>query len=171
MATMSAQQRDIRFSRSEVRTATGLSDTQTRLHLERLCAMEYLLTHRGQRGQSFEYELLHDQAPELDAKHLPGLIDTAALQNLSASASASMPQSTATNPSSWGEQGQFVASSSAHRGANGVGSQTAKSARIPHESSLPADLPIQTLKPRATPVRDLQASYTHASAQQPALAA
>jgi DNA primase len=164
MATLAAQQRDIRFSRFEVRAALSVSEKQIRVHLDRLAEMEYILTHRGQRGQSFEYELLHDQAPELDAKHLPGLIDVADLQNA------------ATNPSSGGELGQFVASSCAHRGSNVVGSQSKKSARSPHETSLPADMPLQTLKPRATPVQDLQASYpqvayTHTPANHTALAA
>jgi DNA primase len=167
MVTLAAQQRDIRFSRFEVRAQLSVSEKQIRVHLDRLTEMEYILVHRGQRGQSFEYELLHDQAPEIDAKHLPGLIDTAALQNLS----ASVLQSTATNPSSGGEQGQFVASSCAHRGANGVGRSTEKTSYSPHESSVSSDLPLQSLKPRATPVQRAQVSYTHASDQQPALAA
>lgn len=53
---------DFRFSRRSLRAATGLSDTQLRLHLQRLTELEYLLVHRGQRGQSFEYELLYDGA-------------------------------------------------------------------------------------------------------------
>jgi hypothetical protein len=37
-----------------VRQATALSDTQARIHPERLIAMDYVLLHRGTRGQSFE---------------------------------------------------------------------------------------------------------------------
>jgi DNA primase len=155
MATLASQQRDIRFSRSEVRSATGLSDTQARLHLERLCAMEYLLTHRGQRGQSFEYELLHDQAPELDAKHLPGLIDTAALQ--------ATPESTPTNASSRGENTQFAPPTRPQNVPIAATSRIDKTAHSPHESSLPPDLPIQTLKPRATPAREAHTSYPQVS--------
>jgi DNA primase len=151
MATLAAQQRDIRFSRFEVRAILSVSEKQIRVHLDRLAEMEYILTHRGQRGQSFEYELLHDQAPELDAKHLPGLIDVADLQNL--------PESTSTNPSSGGELSQFVASSCGHRGANVVGSQSKKSARSPHESSVSSDLPIKFAETRATPIHDLHAPY------------
>ena len=36
----------------------GWGDTQLRIHLARLVELEYLLVHRGGRGQSFEYELL-----------------------------------------------------------------------------------------------------------------
>jgi DNA primase len=154
MATLAAQQRDIRFSRSEVRTATGLSDTQARVHLERLCAMEYLLTHRGQRGQSFEYELLHDQPPELDTPHLSGLIDITDLQT------------TSTNPSSRGEATQFAPPTRPQNVPSAVGSRIDKTSRNPHESSVPTDAPLQIVKPRATPSRDAHTSYT-----QPALAA
>jgi DNA primase len=148
MATLASQQRDIRFSRSEVRTATGLSDTQARLHLERLCAMEYLLTHRGMRGQSFEYELLHDQAPTQDESHLSGLIDVTALQT------------TTTNPSSRGTDAQFAPPTRPQNAPNAVGSRSDKIAHSPHEISLPADLPLQAVKARATPSRDAQSSYT-----------
>lgn len=152
MATLASQQRDVRFSRSEVRTATGLSDTQARLHLERLCAMEYLLTHRGQRGQSFEYELLHDQPPELDGQpHLCGLINITDLQT------------TSTNQSSRGADTQFAPPTRPQNGLNAVGSRTDKSACSPHESSLLVDAPLQIVKPRATPRRDLQSSYPQVS--------
>jgi DNA primase len=159
MATLSAQQRDIRFSRSEVRTATGLSDTQARLHLERLCAMEYLLTHRGQRGQSFEYELLHDQPPESDAPHLCGLIDISDLQ------------STPTNPSSRGSDAQFAPPTRPINGVNAVGSRPDKSARRAHETSLPDDLAIKVAQTRATPSRDVQSSYTQTRTSSTSLAA
>lgn len=165
MATLASQQRDIRFSRSEVRTATGLSDTQARLHLERLCAMEYLLTHRGMRGQSFEYELLHDQPPELDAKHLPGLIDVTDLQSNS--------ESSATNPSSRGVDAQFAPPTRPQNAPNAVTSRADKPAHSPHPSSVSSDLALALRKPRATPSRDAQMSYTQASSAttQPALAA
>lgn len=76
----SIEPRAVRFSRAEVRRAAGASDTQCRLHLERLTAMEYLLVHRGMRGQSFEYELLFDGEPTEHRPRLAGLIDVAALQ-------------------------------------------------------------------------------------------
>ena len=108
------QRADFRFSRKPVRDATGLSDTQLRLHLERLVQMEYLLVHRGQRGQSFEYELLYDGAGENERVCLPGLID---LDTLKAAAGAT------TAASSRGETGQFAGSSRPQRGADAVGSR------------------------------------------------
>jgi energy-coupling factor transporter ATP-binding protein EcfA2 len=49
----------VRFTRREVRAEAGMTDTALRVHLERLVTLEYLLVHRGQRGQSFVYELLY----------------------------------------------------------------------------------------------------------------
>jgi DNA primase len=69
---------EVRFSRKEVRDATGWSDTQLRVHLGRLTELEYLLVHRGARGQSFEYELLYDGDGALEP-HLSGLIDIATM--------------------------------------------------------------------------------------------
>jgi hypothetical protein len=66
---------EYRFSRREARDYTGLSDTQLRVHLDRLVALEYLLVHRGMRGQSFVYELLFDGPDQTEAPHLSGLID------------------------------------------------------------------------------------------------
>jgi len=70
----------VRFSRREVRGWTGQSDTQARAHLDRLVELEYLLTHRGKRGQSFEYELIYD-GDGGGASHLAGLIDTTTIRS------------------------------------------------------------------------------------------
>ena len=52
---------DFRFSRREVRQRIGWGDTQLRVHLGRLEELEYLLVHRGGRGQSFVYELVFER--------------------------------------------------------------------------------------------------------------
>jgi hypothetical protein len=70
---------DYRFSRRSVREATCWSDTPLKIHLGRLAEMEYLLVHRGGRGQSFEYELLYRGEGEEGAPFLMGLIDAARL--------------------------------------------------------------------------------------------
>jgi len=67
---------DYRFSRRQVREYTRWGDTQLKIHLSRLTELEYLLVHRGGRGQSFEYELLFDGETNTDAPHASGLIDT-----------------------------------------------------------------------------------------------
>ena len=69
-----------RFSRRQVREHSKWGDTQLKIHLARLVELEYLLVHRGGRGQSFEYELLYDGAAHADAAHISGLIDVEALR-------------------------------------------------------------------------------------------
>jgi DNA primase catalytic core len=66
---------DYRFSRREVRAVTGWGDTQLRLHLGRLEELEYLLAHRGGRGQSFVYELAFAVEGDGCKPVMAGLID------------------------------------------------------------------------------------------------
>jgi len=69
---------DYRFSRRSLRETTRWGDTQLKIHLARLVELEYLLVHRGGRGQSFEYELVFDGEIAGDARHASGLIDVEA---------------------------------------------------------------------------------------------
>jgi hypothetical protein len=71
---------DYRFSRRDVRDFTGWGNTQLKVHLKRLKELEYLLVHRGGRGQSFVYELLHGLPAEPGPKFLAGLIDVEQLR-------------------------------------------------------------------------------------------
>jgi DNA primase catalytic core len=66
---------DYRFSRRDVRAWTGWGDTQLKIHLHRLEEMEYLLIHRGGRGQSFVYELMFAVESGSGRPMLGGLID------------------------------------------------------------------------------------------------
>jgi DNA primase catalytic core len=72
------RQADVRFTRKELRAATGWGDTQLRVHLDRLLSLEYLLAHRSGAGGRFAYELLYDGDVAGDV-HLSGLIDAAHL--------------------------------------------------------------------------------------------
>jgi hypothetical protein len=71
---------DYRFSRRDVREVTGWGDTQLKIHLHRLEEMEYLLVHRGGRGQSFVYELVFARHADSGRPMLPGLIEVEALE-------------------------------------------------------------------------------------------
>jgi DNA primase catalytic core len=74
--------RDIRFTRREVREATAWGDTQLKLHLSRLDALEYVLVRR--EGPRFVYELLWDGEGAEDEGGAPfvmGLIDVERLRN------------------------------------------------------------------------------------------
>jgi len=67
---------DYRFRRRNVLDATRWSYDQVRVHISRLVELEYLLVHRGSRGQQFVYELIFDGHMEAEEPHLNGLIDT-----------------------------------------------------------------------------------------------
>lgn len=69
------KQSDYRFSRKMVRDYSGVSDFQVKKHLSRLEDLEYVLIHKGKRGQSFEYELLYHGEGDDQPRFLMGLID------------------------------------------------------------------------------------------------
>jgi DNA primase len=69
---------DVRFTRAQLRGASNFGDTQLKIHLARLVELEYLVTHRAERGQGFAYELLFD-GDAAASVHLSGLIDVRSL--------------------------------------------------------------------------------------------
>jgi DNA primase len=72
---------DFRFSRKLVRDFTGWSDFQIKVHIWKLEELEYLLIHRGGRGQSFVYELLYDGKGKSGEHFMMGLMDAAQLRS------------------------------------------------------------------------------------------
>ena len=68
-------QNDHRFTRKEVRDHSGWGNTQLKVHIKRLEEMEYLLIHRGSRGQSFIYELLYSGEGESGQRFQQGLLN------------------------------------------------------------------------------------------------
>jgi len=68
-----------RFTRRDVREYCGWSDFQVKMHMRKLEELEYVLVHRGGRGQSFVYEFLYEGGGKDGKPHLMGLIDVAAL--------------------------------------------------------------------------------------------
>jgi energy-coupling factor transporter ATP-binding protein EcfA2 len=79
MAAENLEQRLTLFSRRELREKTGWSETQTRLHLERLLELEYLTVRGGRNGVALKYELLTDAEEMPDAYHV-GLLDIETLK-------------------------------------------------------------------------------------------
>jgi hypothetical protein len=120
---------EYRFSRREAREYTGLSDTQLRVHLDRLVELEYLLVHRGMRGQSFVYELLFDGPAMNEAPHLSGLIDVS------------------TMASSRGSGVEVAGSTRVDRGLNAGTSRGLESSAKPANTA-PSDDPLQNLRER-----------------------
>ncbi len=109
---------DVRFSRRDVRLATGWTDFQVRIHLDRLVSLEYVLVHRGARGQSFVYELLYDGQGKEGEPFVIGLADVDAIAKARGIALPKVPDlgsPASTTPTSRGEEGYFEGSSSPHR--------------------------------------------------------
>lgn len=122
---------EVRFTRRDVRAWTGWGDTQLRVHLTRLHELEYLVAHRGMRGQSFEYELAFDGDTGAEAPHLVGLIDADEL---------AQPTTTETTmKSSRGASSQFAAPSRGQNGPNAGPSRASPSADKPALARLAAD--------------------------------
>jgi DNA primase catalytic core len=69
-----------RFLLRQVREWTGWGQTQLRLHLARLVDLEYVVVHRGGRGQTFVYELVYEGGGEDGRRFLPKLIDVESLE-------------------------------------------------------------------------------------------
>ena len=116
-----ARTSDVRFTRKEVRDATGWSDTQLRLHLDRLADLEYLLAHREGAGGKFVYELVYDGTCD-EKPHLSGLIDIASMSTTAKSRGADGEVA----PRSRGDSGPLAGGS-----REGQPSQTPALARIP----------------------------------------
>jgi post-segregation antitoxin (ccd killing protein) len=79
-AARGIQRSEYRFSQREAREHTGWSAGQVKLHLKKLAELEYVLSHRGGRGQSFVYELLYNGEGADGRPFLLGLLDTRALR-------------------------------------------------------------------------------------------
>jgi len=72
---------DFHFTRRHLREKVGWGDTQLKVHLARLVELEYVLVHRGGRGQSFVYELLYEGQGKDGARFVPGLVDVEKLKH------------------------------------------------------------------------------------------
>ena len=68
------------FTRREVREYTGWSDTQLKVHLDRLADMEYLLVRHGQNGRRYVYELVYQGQGRDGSRFALGLLDVEALR-------------------------------------------------------------------------------------------
>jgi hypothetical protein len=69
------QASEVRFTARLAREHCGLSYEQTRVHLERLEKLEYVLIHRASQGKSYSYELVYDGRGKDGHKFLVGLLN------------------------------------------------------------------------------------------------
>ena len=124
---------DVQFTRRTVRGVLGLSDTQLRVHLDRLVQLEYVLPHAGKQGQLYSYSLRFDGDAETSAPQLAGL-------GVSES-EESEPTSRGAEPTSRGSDPNFAPPSRGVRGGIAAPSRGAESPRKPKQdkaSSVPA---------------------------------
>jgi DNA primase len=142
-----------RFSRRELREYTSLSDTQLRVHLERLVSLEYLLVHRGLRGQSFVYELLFDGEAGSEAPHLCGLIDVTMIATTTASSRGSDPH--------------LAQVSRGDRGPIAGGARASESIATPGNSGTPDDPPENPHELRLLRPNGREASYVSTATATP----
>jgi DNA primase len=108
---------DFRFSRKDVRAWTHWGDSVLKKHLTRLEDMEYLLVHRGGRGQSFVYELLFVPSENGSNPQLPGLIH---VYNLKKSRSEDQKSRPSHRQVTGVSRGGHAAESRANTAPNGV---------------------------------------------------
>jgi DNA primase catalytic core len=116
--------RDYRFSRKALLEKMGWTYDQVRVHLQRLIDHEYVLVHRGGRGQSFDYELLYQGEGEADQPFLMGLIDSERLKN------------TTTTISLGGKDIGIGVALGGHRGPSGASVGMSKNAKNTEKNSI-----------------------------------
>ena len=78
---------DVHFTRRTVRDFTGWTDFQVRAHLAQLESLEYVIAHRGARGQLYVYALLYHEERDrrgttdrASPRFLMGLLDSETLR-------------------------------------------------------------------------------------------
>jgi len=116
------------FTRRQVREWSGWSNTQVKVHLDRLEEFEYILPHRGTRGASYEYELLFDGDPGSERPQLVGLIESEKLGYDAKFAGAEE-----------GFAGQNPKNTPSKRGQNGPETAPLRSGQIAPEASQQAE--------------------------------
>ena len=112
---------ECRFTRKDIRAYTNWTDFQVRMHLDRLVSLEYVLVHRGGRGQSFVYELIYDGKGQNGSPFLMGLIDTEQLKKCNGHRYDKKFE---------GQNGQFEGSSSPQRAPIEHGVRTAETVAV-----------------------------------------
>ena len=133
---------DVQFTRRTVRAHLGLSDTQLRVHLDRLVQLEYVLPHAGKQGQLYSYSLRFDGDAEASGPQLAGLGVTETEE--------SEPTSRGVEPTSRGSKDNFAGGSRGLRGGIAAPSRGAETTRKPKQdkaSSVPGA--VVAAKPRS----------------------
>lgn len=141
------KQSDYRFSRKQVREHTAWGNTQIRVHMDRLVEMEYLLVHKGGRGQQFVYELLYQGEGEQGNLFVQGLINPQTL-----------PENTHTTTSSRGIEPKFAG---VKRPQNAPQTATVHTTQAQEIQGLTSEITQTAQKARNTPNKQIVTSFNH----------
>ncbi len=129
----------VRFTRRTVRSALGVSDTQLRVHLERLVSLEYVRSHSGQNGSLYTYSLAFDGHSDSEAPQLMGLASP-----------ESAPTLRGKSTTSRGSSPNLAGTLRVPRGPLAAPSRRSESAENPSEIALDAAIaPVATQKARS----------------------
>lgn len=127
----------VRFTRRGVRAQLGLSDTQLRVHLDRLVQLDYVALHGGKPGQRFAYSLLFDGDADSDAPQAMGLNDATSIQT----SRGESPTSRGKTATSRGESANLAGGSRPGRGGVAGGSRGVRTSLKPKSVKASSDLP------------------------------
>ncbi len=135
----------VRFTRRTVRAHLGLSDTQLRVHLDRLVQLDYVAVHGGKIGQRFAYSLLFDGDVEHDGPQAMGISEAVSPET--------MPTSRGKTPTSRGETLNLAGGSRPGRGGVAATSRGAEYAKHTEKIALDhANAPVAVEKARSRKV-------------------
>ncbi len=122
-ATASGMERGaVQFTRRTVRAHLGLSDTQLRVHLDRLVQLDYVLAHAGKQGQLYAYSLRFDGDADAGQAQLAGI-------GMALTEPAAAPTSRGKASTSRGSDPNFAGGSRGLRGGVAAPSRGAEIAR------------------------------------------
>lgn len=141
---------DVQFTRRTVRRVLGLSDTQLRVHLDRLVTLDYVAVHGGKMGQRFAYSLLFDGDTDTDSPQLIGLVGAESAQT-----SRGKPAT------SRGSEANLAGRLRGGRGPVAVGSRGAETARKSKpDAASSVSAPALAAKPRSRTLNGHSAAVT-----------
>jgi DNA-binding transcriptional ArsR family regulator len=148
----------VRFSRRELREATGVGDTQLRLHLERLIELEYVLARRDGAGGRFVYELVYDGQGQGGRPFVPGLIDVERLR-----AMATTREVAGVNAEVAAASDEVAGRLRADRGPVAGGSRGGEIAETPRQTGDSSESASKATKPHSKSGNGEDPSYTQPS--------
>lgn len=139
-ASLGVARAAVQFTRRHVRMALGLSDTQLRVHLDRLVTLDYVAQHGGKPGQRFTYSLLFDGDAQSDAPQVMGLSEAA-------ERATSRPESSTSRGENKTSRGEVDNLAGGSRPGRGGGAGRLRGRKIPLKPKAEAGLPESTTVP------------------------